>query len=293
MGVEAGHPRPSSPTPAYSRAFTHPRQPALTCRLYAATCACAAAMLLSTEARAQQPPAPPQTSTVLQPTLSELRSTIAGLHIAKWKAPGPVKDEALGNAGSINRDLENTLPALLQQADATPQSVANTFAVYRNFDALYEVLLRVSGTAELAAPDEEAANLAHSLVTLDAARRALADSILSASRAQELALQQARQPPPTAAALPPPASATVVDDGPTAAPAHRKPKAKPKPAPQATPQTWLEPPSPRNFDPQTYVIKALGTPLAGPVSIAMQADGCINSGHWHLRSFSPPRSLLL
>jgi hypothetical protein len=198
-------------------------------------------LLLSFTARAQQSPptpAPPQTTALLEPTLSELRSTIAGLHVAKWKAPGPVKDEALGNAGSIDRDLQNTLPALLQQADATPQSVANTFAVYRNLDALYEVLLRVSGTAELAAPDEEAANLSHSLMTLDAARRSLADSILSASRAQEVALQQARQaPPPIATAPLPPPATTVVNDGPAATPAHRKPKVKPKTAPQTTPQT--------------------------------------------------------
>jgi hypothetical protein len=228
----------SRPVRAYAKAVDNPRRPAVTCRLSpAAARVCAAALLLlSATSRAQQPPTP-QTSALLEPTLSELRSTMAGLHVAKWKAPGPVKDEALGNAGSIDRDLQNTLPALLQQADASPQSVTNSFAVYRNLDALYEVLLRVSGTAELAAPDEEAANLAHSLLTLDAARRSLADSILSASRAQEAALLQARQAPPPAAAPPPPASTTVVNDGPTTTPAHRKPKVKPKAVPQTTPQT--------------------------------------------------------
>jgi hypothetical protein len=180
-----------------------------------------------------------QTSTaLLQPALSELASTIAELHIAKWKAPGPVKDEAQGNAASIQRDLRNTLPALLSQADGAPQSVAGSFAVYRNLDALYEVLLRVSGTAELAAPDVEAANLAHSLMTLEAGRRALAESILSASHAQEAALLLARQPPPPAAPPPPAPSTTVVSDGPVAsAPARHKAKPKPKPVQQATPQT--------------------------------------------------------
>jgi hypothetical protein len=171
--------------------------------------------------------------------LNELRSTIAGLRIAKWKAPGPVKDEAQSNAGSIDRDLQGTLPGLIAQADAAPQSVANSFAVYRNLDALYDVLLRVSGTADLAAPDDEAANLTHSLMTLEAARRALAETILSASHAQEAALQQARQQllVQRAPAPLPPASVTVVSDGPaTAAPAHKKPKPKPKPAPPANPQ---------------------------------------------------------
>ncbi len=204
-----------------------------------------AAFLLHAPARAQsatapQAASPAPTAVLLEPTLSELRSTILMLHIAKWKAPGPVKDEAQGNVGSIDRDLENTLPGLVAQADATPQSVANHFAVYRNLDALYEVLLRVSGTAELAAPDEEAADVAHSLLTLDAARRALADSIATTSRAQEEALRRPTSPPPPVA-QPTPAATTVIDDGPAAAPAHRKPKPKPKPktiqSPAPQPQT--------------------------------------------------------
>ncbi len=203
-------------------------------------CACSAALLLSWAAGAQESPASqasaPPPSALLQPTLNELRSTIAGLRISKWKAPGPVKDEALGNTGSIDRDLQSTLPGLLSQADAAPQSVANSFAVYRNLDALYEVVLRVSSTADLAAPDEEAANLSHSLMTLDAARRALADSILSSSHALETALEKARQAPPAAPAPTPPPPTTVVNDGPAAAPAHRKPRPKPKPVSPAAPQ---------------------------------------------------------
>ncbi len=180
-------------------------------------------------------PVLPQTSVLLQPTLGELRSTIAGLHIAKWKAPGPVKDDAQGNAGSIDRDLSSTLPALMAQADAAPHSVGSAFAVYRNLDALYEVLLRVSGTAELAAPDDEAANLAHSLLTLEAARRSLADSILSASHTLELAAQPPPPPRPAPAPLPP-APTQVINDGPVAAPVHRKAKPKPKTVPPAAPQ---------------------------------------------------------
>ena len=186
----------------------------------------------------QQPTAPPAQavapSSLLQPTLSELRSTIAGLHTAKWKAPGPVKDEAQGNIGSMNRDLESTLPGLLAQADAAPGAVPASFAVYRNLDALYEVLLRVSGTAELAASEEEAANVAHSLLTLDAARRALGDLILASSRQQQLVLEQARQPAPATTLAHPPAPTAVVNDGPDAASITPHRKAKPK-AKAATP----------------------------------------------------------
>jgi hypothetical protein len=212
--------------------------------------ACCAALLLAlplwtppgqgqTASSAGQTQAQPNASALLQPTLNELRSTIAELRIAKWKAPGPVKEEAQSNAASIDRDLQNTLPGLIAQADAAPQTVSNRFAVYRNLDALYDVLLRISGTAELAASDDEAANVSHSLMTLEAARRALADSILSASQAEETALEQARQQLVLLrrpAAPPTPAPVTVVSDGPApATTAHKKPKPKPK-AVQTTPQ---------------------------------------------------------
>ena len=189
----------------------------------------------SVAAGAQQAASTSAVSALLQPSLGELRSTIAGLRIAKWKAPGPVKDEAYANAGSVDRDLQATLPSLISQADAAPQSVADSFAVYRNLDALYEVLLRISGTAELAASDEESANVAHSLTTLDAARRTLADSILSTSREQQAALSA---PKPAVAAAPPaaPVPLTVVSDGPAVTSAHRKPKVRPKVAQPATPQ---------------------------------------------------------
>ena len=180
----------------------------------------------------------PQTSLLLQPAISELQGTVAALRIAKWKAPEPVRTDAEQNLSSIDRDINNTLPGLIGQADAPPRSVANAFAVYRNLDALYEVLLRVSGTADLAAPDAEAAMLTHSLATLDASRRSLADAILAASRAEEVVLAQPRvavAPPPPAA----PVATTVVSDGPAVTSAHRKTKPKPKAkattAPAATP----------------------------------------------------------
>lgn len=193
------------------------------------------AVLAAPVAVAQQNPPAPAPSATLQPTLAELRSTLAGLRIAKWKAPGPVRDEAEQNAASINRDLEGTLPGLLDQMDAAPASVAASFAVYRNLDALYEVVLRVSATADLAAPDVESNNLSHSLTTLEAARRALGDSILATSRALDLARQQEQQHPAAAptqpAAIPP---TTLVKDGPAAAPARRK--ARPRPATPPAPQ---------------------------------------------------------
>jgi hypothetical protein len=193
-------------------------------------------------------PALPPTSALLQPALSELQQTLGGIRISKWKAPGPVRDDAQSNVGSIDRDMEGTLPGLMSQADATPHSVANSFAVYRNVNAMYEVLLRVSETADLAASDNEAQMLAHALSSLESARNQLGESILTTSKSQETALTTAldriHQTQTVAAAAP--GSSTVVKDGPDTE-TRPKPKAKKKPAPSATaPTPQKAAPAPQN-----------------------------------------------
>jgi hypothetical protein len=176
-------------------------------------------------------PALPPASALLQPAIAELQQTITALRIPKWKAPGPVREDAQSNVGSIDKDLRGTLPGLLSQADAAPHSIANSFAVYRNVNALYEVLLRVSETADLAAPDDEAQMLTHALSTLESARNSLGESIMGTSKAQEWALvsalERVRQSQAVAAAAPP--TSTVVNDGPERATKPR-PKVKKKPA---------------------------------------------------------------
>jgi len=179
-------------------------------------------------------------SLLVQPALGEVQRAITGLNIPRWKAPSEVKNATQQNAVSIQRDLADTLPGLLSQADALPGAVSPSFSVYRNMDALYDVLLRVYGTASLAAPQNEADSLFSALQKLEAARAQLGDAILSASQeheAQLLKLQAdlkaavAAQPPP------PPPKTAVVDDGP--APTVKKKK---KPAPKA-PATAPAPPS--------------------------------------------------
>lgn len=94
---------------------------------------------------------PAKSSEVLNAALNEVSQTMAGLNISRWKAPGEVRGAMQQNTDSILRDLHNTLPGLLAQADAAPDSIPAIFPVYRNVDALYDVLLRVSETANLSA----------------------------------------------------------------------------------------------------------------------------------------------
>jgi hypothetical protein len=197
-----------------------------------------------TAAGADQSNARP-TSAMLQPALSDIQNTTLSLNISRWKAPGSIRDETQQNINSIQRDLGNTLPGLIAQADAAPAAVSPSFAVYRNIDALYDVLLRVSETADLAAPEEEANSVASSLQRLEAARSQLGDVILHTSQrneAQIVALGAAVRSAKAAleAQKHSSSTSTVIDDGPVKTPPARRKKTEPrkpasKPAAASTP----------------------------------------------------------
>src|ERR1700757_4361284 len=121
---------------------------------------------------AETAPVPrPNISSIVQPAIIEVQRSVSALNIPRWKAPGEVRNIAQQNSASIQRDLSDTLPGLLTQADAAPGAVSPSFSVYRNIDALYDVLLRVYQTASLAAPQNEADSLGSALQKLEAARR--------------------------------------------------------------------------------------------------------------------------
>ncbi|WP_157478164.1 hypothetical protein [Granulicella tundricola] len=186
----------------------------------------------ATQPTAALPAAPPP-STTLQPAVESLRATLILVRVEKWKAPAPIRDAAGTNLDSIQRDLDSTLPPLVKAADATPNSVTALLPVFRNINALYDVLLRVSNAAELTAPRPQADGLQKSLAALDQARRTLGDSIQTDATAQDKQITSLRAQLATALATPAPAPPP-----PPPAPTKPKPKKKkPTPKPAATPTT--------------------------------------------------------
>ncbi len=208
--------------------------------------ACIAVLLAACKITYAQQPAPaaaPQptiaSSSIVQPALTEVQRSVSALNISRWKAPGQVKSAAQQDTGSIQRDLSDTLPGLLSKADTAPTTVPPAFVVFRNIDALYDVLLRVSQTASLAAPQGESDALFSSLNKLEAARSQLGDAILNASQQREdqVVKLEAAVRAAAAAAQPQasPPKTTVIDDGaapPAPAKKRKKPAAKP---PASTP----------------------------------------------------------
>lgn len=192
-----------------------------------------------------EPPvaAAPTASSILQPALAQLQNSLEAVHLDKWKAPGPVREDASSNIGSIRRDLDGTLPTLLATADTAPGSVSRNFPVFRNVDALYDVLLRVTETAELAAPEAESAGLQAALSTLEDARRTLGDRIEQGAEAQEqqtAELGARLRSVATAPAQPATTHVHVVDDGQSPKPAavthHRKKSSHPEHPESTAPQ---------------------------------------------------------
>lgn len=127
----------------------------------------------------------PTASSLITPALGQLRQGLSGLRLDKWKVPGPVREETNGNIGSITRDLDGALPGLLATADGAPGVISKNLPVFRNVDALYDVLLRVVETADLSAPARDADALHQGLTALDNARRAMGDAMETAAVSQE------------------------------------------------------------------------------------------------------------
>jgi hypothetical protein len=98
-------------------------------------------------------------------------------------------------------------------------------------DALYDTLLRVVLTANLAAPDNEVNSLQAALSSLESARGSLGDSILNASQSQTAELVRIRTALSKAAVAPKPTvTTTVVDDGPATSASKSKKGTTKKPA---------------------------------------------------------------
>ncbi len=181
-------------------------------------------------AQTDAPPAPAQpassASSILNPAISTLQASLDGVRVEKWKASGVVRDDTENNIESIRRDLDQTLAPLLVTADAAPSSVTQVLPAYRNVEALYDVLLRISAAARLAAPPQQSASLDQALTSLDSARRSLGDQIQSSAARQDRAVHDLQA---AARAVPPPVPQPA--PCPPAAPAAKKRKPRPKPSP--------------------------------------------------------------
>ncbi len=96
-------------------------------------------------------------SAAMQPVIAQVRGAVSGLQPDRWKMAGDIKQETAVDVNSIRRDLDMTLPDLLTAADGASASAVKSLAALSNVNALYDVLLRVTERARLAAPADQTA----------------------------------------------------------------------------------------------------------------------------------------
>ncbi|HXF12698.1 MAG TPA: hypothetical protein VN517_06065 [Terriglobales bacterium] len=201
---------------------------------------------------AQAPPAPPVSYT----SISELNQLLAGLQqasqaiqddlshlrIEKWKTDSNTKRQSQGDVESIQRNLQSALPGMLNDLKNSPESGPLTFKVYRNLDALSDVMNSVVESTGAFGNKEEFQSLNKDLGALEESRRAFAGRMDKVANAKETEIGQLRTALQTARAEIPPKK-TVVDDtkpAPEKKPARHK-KAVPKPKPESTPPPQAQP----------------------------------------------------
>lgn len=190
----------------------------LSCGVLGTSCAL---MIAAAQPASSVPAGAPATSgriaATLQPSVQLVKEALSTVTVDKWKASSAIKSEADGNLQSVQRDMDQTLPGLVMAADSAPDSAAKALPVFRNVDALYDVMLRLDAAGRLAAPKDQIGALDDALSSIANARRTLGDQLQTNADAQEqriIKLQQAAARPAPAPApapvqcTPPPPTTT-------------------------------------------------------------------------------------
>ena len=167
----------------------------------------------------------------LEASSKDTQADLVKLRIERWKADNAYRKQALGKVDSIQRNLQDALPGMIAQLRAAPEDLSATFKLYRNLDALYDVLGNVvEGTGAFGSKDDLQA-LQNDLNGFESTRKQLAQRMENLSAAKEAELLRLRTELKTAqAAVPaaPPKKIVVDDNEPPKKPVvKKKPAAKP------------------------------------------------------------------
>lgn len=181
--------------------------------------------------------------TQLEATSKTTLSDLAKLRIERWKTDGSTKKQTLGNVDSVQRNLQNALPEIIGQLRNSPEDMPATFKLYRNLDALYDVLGSVVESAGAFGPKDDFQSLSNDLSGFEGTRKQLAERMANLATSKEQEIVRLRTDLKTAqAAIPvaPPKKIVVDDTEPPKKPVVKKKTVPKKPA--TTPATTPAPP---------------------------------------------------
>ncbi len=182
----------------------------------------------------------------LESTSKDTQADLVKLRIEHWKADSAYKRQALGNVDSIQRNLQGALPEMLAKLRSAPEDLPATFRLYRNLDALYDVLGSVVEGAGAFGSKDDLQSLSNDLSSFEGTRKQLAERIENLSSAKEAEIVRLRMDLKTAqAAIPaePPKKIIVDDTEPPKKPAVKKKPAAKKPSETTKPAAGQQPPA--------------------------------------------------
>jgi BMFP domain-containing protein YqiC len=168
----------------------------------------------------------------LQAVSSAMNGAISQLKIERWKADGNSKRQAESNAESIQRNLTSALPGMISSVRSAPEDMGAEFKLYRNVNALYDVVSSLTESVGAFGPKNDYEALGQQLDSLDSIRRNLGDSLEQLTASNQSQLDQLRTQVKTlqAQANAAPPKKVVVDDTEPAAKSttgHKKKTKKP------------------------------------------------------------------
>ncbi len=186
----------------------------------------------------------------LEATSKSTQDDLTKLRIERWKTDGSSKKQALGNVESIQRNLQNALPEMIEQVRGAPEDLPATFKLYRNLDALYDVLGSVVESAGAFGSKDDFQGLANDLTSFEGTRKQIAERLENLAASKEQEIVRLRTDLKTAqAAIPaePPKKVVVDDTEPAKKPAVKKKPVAKKPAttPATTPPAQNPPAQPK------------------------------------------------
>jgi len=172
----------------------------------------------------------------LEATSKTTQADLTKVRIERWKTDNSAKKQSLNDVDSIQRNLQNALPQMISDLRNAPEDLPSTFKLYRNLDALYDVMSGVVESAGAFGSKDDFQALSNDLSAFEGTRKQFAERMNTLAASKEQEIVRLRQELKTAqAAIPaaPPKKVVVDDTEP-----EKKPPVKKKPAakkPAATP----------------------------------------------------------
>jgi hypothetical protein len=179
----------------------------------------------------------------LEATSKNTQADLVKLRIERWKTDTSYKKQELANVDSVERNLQEALPEMISQLRNAPEDLPATFKLYRNLDALYDVLGSVAEGVGAFGSKDDLQTLSNDLNGFEGTRKQLAERIENLSVAKEAEIARLRTDLKTAQAVvaAEPPKKVVVDD---TAPPPKKPATTKKKTTTKKPATSTTKPSP-------------------------------------------------